>query len=460
MSPLKPGQKFAYGICRFGTSIFMNVTTLATYWIYANHFSLDPFLSGTGNAVGKIIIGLSGFIFGYISDILPPKWGRRKFFIWTGAPALALSFVMLFIPHLFIPINSQTSVFVWLLIWNSLFNLFYGYLLTPYQSWMAEITTEDDRVQISGIQNTTNLTSTLFGIGFSFLIAGMLEDAGGITSRTGTILLITIIVFAVIEVVAFLPALLTIKEEAVEREERNIWREFKIVLTNKNYVIWFMAQGIYSVGLSIINALVLDFATDILGLTGFVNTAIFGLTMFGTIMICFILWGYVAKKIGKKKSLIIGFSELVVVLPLTLIVGRIPVVPMLVQGGIFAVLIGIGLSAPYLFPYAIIADIADKDERITSENRAGMYTGFNSIPLNIFQALALLLVGFLGGLENNLGLLLLGPIAAGFILLSIPVIWFGNFDPFMEENGLAERTEQILEEVEDKNDVEIVETND
>ena len=128
MSKLSTGQKIAYGICRFGTSIFMNVATLATVWIYDNVFGLKdvPYMNATAVAIGKIIIAFSGFIFGYISDIIPgKKVGRRKFFIWTGAPLLALSFVMLFIPHLFLSPGQTIGVFVWLLVWNSMFNLFY-----------------------------------------------------------------------------------------------------------------------------------------------------------------------------------------------------------------------------------------------------------------------------------------------------------------------------------------------
>ncbi|HUU77737.1 MAG TPA: MFS transporter [candidate division Zixibacteria bacterium] len=435
MSKLTKGQKIAYGICRFGTSIFMNVATLATIWIYDNVYGLKdvPYMNATAVAIGKIIIAFSGFIFGYISDIIPgKKIGRRKFFIWTGAPLLALSFVMLFIPHLFISSDQTIAVFVWLLVWNSMFNLFYGYLLTPYQSWMTEVTTEDDRVQMSGIQNTTNLFSSLLGTGFVFLIPGLLglEEGQALSGTSSTVLIIIILVFAVIEVAVFLPALFMVKDEKVERKERKIMKEFKVVLTNKNYVIWFMGQGVYSMGLTLITALVLDFATDILGFTGITQTVIFGLSVFGTVMLCFAGWAYLSKKIGKKWALVAGFGFLALVLPLSALFIVLLETALTVMGYVYGFLIGLGLSAPYLFPYAIIADIADKDERVTKESRAGMYNGFNSIPLNIFQAIALILVGYLGNEYYVERLYWLGPIAAAFIAASLPILILGNFDPF------------------------------
>ncbi|MGC9779936.1 MAG: MFS transporter [Candidatus Heimdallarchaeota archaeon] len=460
MSILSTKQKVAYGICRFGTSIFMNMVSLATIWIYDNVFGLQDYIymNASAVAIGKIVIAFSGFIFGYISDILPPsKAGRRKIFIWIGSPLLALSFVMLFIPHLFISAESTLSVFFWLLIWNSSFNLFYGFLLTPYQSWMAEITTEEDRVSMSGLQNFTNLFSSLLGFGYVFLIPGLLKlsEGEGLSGTASTILLATIVGFAVIEMLFFLPTLLMIKEKDVERKERNLMREFKVVLSNKDYVIWFMAQGLYSMGLTLITALVLDFATDILGFTTMVPTVVFGLLVFGTVMVCFLAWIPISKRIGKKWSIIIGFSFLVLVLPFSMIFKIIPAGTLTFDyiGYLYAFLIGVGLSAPYLFPYAIVADIAAMDEKKTNEKRAGMYTGFNSIPLNIFQAIALILVGFLNDEYKIFRLYWLGPIAAVFILASLPVLMLGNFDPFISKEKEVKQLDSI------SNDKEIDETN-
>ena len=457
---LNRGQRIAFGFGKFGTAIFMQIATLAIVYIYSTAFELDQTLNAIGNAVGKIVIAFSGFIFGYISDILKnPRWGRRKFFVWTGAPALAISFVMLFIPHYFIPLDKDILVFIWLLVWNSMFNLFYGYLTTPYQAWMPEVTTEDDRVAMSGIQNAANLIATVGGLAFAFIFSGLLDEKikevgakNAIFSELGLILMIVVIVFAVIEVLAFLPVMLKVKEEPVVRKERNVLREFKIVLSNKNYVLWFTTQGIYSMGLTILTALTFNLIS-FLGLTGMTEFAVFAVAMFGTTMVSFIFWEKMSKKIGKRVGLFISYGCLIVILPLTLVLGKIPVIPDNVETWIFGLLLGFGLSTTYLFPNAIIGDLADEDERITKESRAGMYTGFNSIPLNIFQASAYLLfplihfphstgiktdllekvLPFLFRFRSGVGLEWLGPFVALFFLLSLPTIFFGNFDPFLDK---------------------------
>ena len=462
---LTRGQRIAFGFGKFGTAIFMQIVTIAIVYIYSTVFELNQVYNAVGNAVGKIIIAFSGFIFGYISDILKnPKWGRRKFFVWTGAPILAVSFVMLFIPHYFIPIGQDGLVFAWLLIWNSMFNLFYGYLTTPYQAWMPEVTTEDDRVAMSGLQNVANLIATVGGLALSFILTGKLDESikeiGAIETLKGplgTIILVAVIIFALIEVAAFLPVLLKVKEEPVVRKERNVMREFKVVLSNRNYVLWFITQGIYSVGLTVLTGLTFNLIS-FLGLNGITEFAVFAAAMFGTTMLSFILWERLSKKIGKRISLFISYGCLIVILPLTLVLGKIPVIPDNVETWVFGMLLGFGLSTTYILPNAVIGDLADEDERKTGESRAGMYTGFNSIPLNIFQAAAFFLIpvihfpndiGIRSTLVNEmintiddfparfafrsgLGLDWLGPIVAIFFLLSLPVIYFGNFDPFMD----------------------------
>ncbi len=456
MHKLTLRQRIYFGVGKFGTAIFMQVVTIATVYIYGSAFQLDYTLNAIGNAVGKIFIAFSGFIFGYISDILKnPKFGRRKFFVWTGAPILAVSFVMLFIPHFFIPLDKEILVFVWLLVWYALFNLFYGYLTTPYQAWMPEVTTEDDRVGMSAIQNTTNLFATIGGLAFAFIFSGLLDEKieevgpSAILGDLGIVLLVAVLIFAVIEVLAFLPVLLKVKEEPVERKERDILREFKVVLKNKNYVLWFITQGIYSMGLTILTALTFDLI-GFLGLTGMMDFAIFAVAMFGTTMLSFIFWERMSKRIGKRVGLLISYGCLILILPLTLVLGKIPVIPNNVETWIFGLLLGFGLSTTYLFPNAIIGDLADEDERITKESRAGMYTGFNSIPLNIFQATAYLLVPFIYNPEPGAtywGLKWLGPMVALFFLLSIPTIIIGNYDPFFDiiKTSAKVKTENNLE---------------
>ncbi len=472
-------QKIYYAICRFGSTILLNVVFIATFWMYTNQVELDPILNGVGNAVGKLVIGISSLLFGYLSDSLSSskaRMGRRKLFIWTGAPALALSFVMLFTPQLFIPASSQTIKFVWLLVWNALFHLFYGYLLIPFQSWMPEITNEEERVQVSGLQNSVNLVGSAVGSGFVLIMSGFIkDDPQGIYGPAGTYLLVFALIFAVIEMIFFLPALLKIKEKKVVHERRQLFSEIKVALRNRNYMIWVGGFTVLNVGVTLLTALMIDFIEQVLGVVSALQKFLFGTIMFLVVIISFFFWSRFSKRFGKKWSLIFSFSFLLFWMPLTPLVGKIPVIPPVVQGYVFGVIALFGMSSAYLFPYAILADFADEDERKTAENRSGMYTGFKSLPFNIAQATGFILAGFMrswsiekmfgyvgiGVVSNRitgisdsttpLGLIWLGPIVTIFLALSIPILWQGDFDPFLKDERVKKTS--IFKQIFNRNKV-------
>lgn len=434
-------QKISYGICRLGTSILLNIVTVFTFWAYKDIFAIPAELSGIGSAVGKIAIAFSGFLFGYISDAIDPskrKLGRRKLFIWIGAPLLAFSFVMLFTPHLFISAEHSIMRFVWLMIWNSMFHLFYGFLLTPFQAWMPEITSAEERINVSAIQNVANITASLIGAGYTLVIAQYYSQTGNLDRRTGILMLVFAIIFGIVEVLLFLPALIKIKEKKVPFVKRKIKEEISTTLRNRNYVIYMISFSIMWIGVTIITAMILDFINIILGFDTIRKTLVFAVVMFLALALGLTLWTVIGNKIGKKKSLIIGFAWSMIWMPLTPAIGRIPFIPLIVQGYVFGIGAVIGTSAAFLFGYAIISDIIDKDERETSQNRAGVYTGFKNIPINIGQASGYIIAGFLAVWKDDLGLTWLGPIAIIFIVIAFPIFLLGNFDPFLKQETKQE----------------------
>jgi len=188
------------------------------------------------------------------------------------------------------------------------------------------------------------------------------------------------------------------------------------------------------------SALILDFVENVIGIVNAKEKFLFAAVMLCVIVLGFLFWGRFAKKFGKKWSLIVAFTWLLIWVPITPLIGKITFISPIVQGYVFGIGTVFGISAVYLFSYAILADFADKDERDTFENRSGLYTGFKSLPFNIAQAIGFITAGFLRGWTKvvgsetiNLGLVWLGPICAIFILLSLPIIWKGDFDPFLKD---------------------------
>jgi Na+/melibiose symporter-like transporter len=326
---------------------------------------------------------------------------------------------------------------------------------------MPEITTDEERVQVSAYQNSVNLIGSAVGSGFVIIMSGFIADSPigiiygylssspqqvtqsvltngvptGIYGPAGTTLLIFAIAFAIVEILVFLPALLRIKEKRiVHKEKRKIFAELKIAFKNRNYMIWVGSFTILNIGVTIMTALLIDFLEKVVGVESAIQKTVFGAIMFLIIIVSFVFWSRFSKRFGKKWSLILSFTFLLIWMPLTPLVGAIPGIPAIVQGYLFSGVAMFGLASAYLFPYAILADFADADERKTQENRSGLYTGFKSLPFNIAQATGFLLAGLIRKWPD--GLRWLGTIVAPFLLLAIPIIWQGDFDPFLKDESV------------------------
>ncbi|MFW9778377.1 MAG: MFS transporter [Candidatus Heimdallarchaeota archaeon] len=451
-------EKSSYGIGRLGSSITINMADLFTGYVYFAFFGLeeDPFLAFFGVAIGKIVIAFTSYGAGYLSDrTYSRSWGRRRPFILIGAPLLAISFFLLYSPHLFLPPGSDPMViFGYLLTFNTLYQGLYGFLLTPFQAWMPEITTEKERLEVSGYQNTVNLIAFVIGAGSSFLLPALLggsSESINLTAPNGILpflsngLVITTLigVFAFAVVVFFIPSLINIRAKEVFIPQPSIREELNVIFGNRNYLWWTISRGLLSVGLSIIMGIILSWIDKALRF-GTLEYIIFGLTLLLTIFAGFYWWGKYGNREGKTRSFIYSTVWMIIFAPFASLVGQIQfvseIIPIYVQALVFVVFAGVGVAGFYLLPYAIVADIVEEDERRTGESRGGMYYGFESIPLNFFQFIGYLIVGVLlqslplftdwQGHQYSLGFLLWGPVAAVFILCSVLIFWQKvNADP-------------------------------
>jgi GPH family glycoside/pentoside/hexuronide:cation symporter len=461
-------EKVSYGIGRLGSSITMDLADLFTGYVYFAFFGLeeDPLLAFLGVAIGKIVIAFSSYFSGYISDRTQTRWGRRRPFIIIGAPILAIAFFFLYSPHLFLGSNREPIIiFSYLLFFNAIYQALYGFLLTPFQAWMPEITTEDERLEISGYQNTVNLISFVIGAGSAFLLPALLggssEDVDLAATNdfipfltNGLVITLIVGIFALAVVVFFLPSLINIRAKEIFIPQPNIREELSVIWENKNYIWWTISRGFLSVALSIIMGIVLSWIDKAFRF-GTIEYLIFGITLLITIFCGFIWWGKYGSKKGKTKSFIYATIWMAIFMPLTIVIGQIglfsniiditPNLDVLLQALFFVILAGVGVSGFYLLPYAIVADIVEEDERRTGESRGGMYYGFESIPLNFFQFIGFLIVGFL--LQNlpnytdwrlneySIGFLWWGPVAAIFIIISVLIFWKKvNADPLKEKS--------------------------
>ncbi|MFX0062190.1 MAG: MFS transporter [Candidatus Hermodarchaeota archaeon] len=444
---LNQKQKIFYGMGRFGSSLMLNLVSLFTLYVYVKYFALSGLYTGFAAALGKLAIAFASWLSGYFCDITPNnRFGRRKVWVIVFSPLLAFFFIMQFSPQLFVPLGNEILVFLYLSIFGSGFQACYGLLLTPFQAWMPEVVPESHRIEVSGYQNTANFIGNMLGTGLGFLLPSIIGDpeTANILGPAGFLLLACVLLIAGIELLFYLPSIFSVPDPPRENiPPPNPIRELMILLRNRNYVSWMLVNGVHTIGLTSLATIVLIYIDDVLqfAVTEYI---IFGVALFGTIILMFIFWGFFSNRYSKNRTYLVSQFFLALILPLTLVVGQgfIPLA-LLIQGIIFALLIAIGMSGYFILPYAIMGDIIEKDEQDTGEIRSGHYTGFFGLPLNIFQAGSVFLTGILvdvtilplvPGQEYSIGLILWGPICGFFIFLAVILFYFFvNADPLRKD---------------------------
>jgi len=436
-------KKIAYSMGRAGSSLLLMVVDFAGLNIYYFYFELDPFRAGISIALGYIVIGLSHYINGFLSDKTQTRFGRRKPYVMVGAPGLAISAFFIFVPYWFIwpspqprldPIY-QNLMFLYYIITVCVFKFFYAFLLTAYQAWLPEITTPEERPVVAAMQNTANWVGDGAGLVLSFM-TGLLF-AGGFLTDLGFAIVFT---SCLLEFLLYLPAVIFIRERPdIVVPKRFLIHETLTVLKNRNYVGWFMAVGFWSLTLSTVTNIIVPMAQHGLQLDT-TELMIAALILLVCIFIMLYVWSYIANRFGKGRTLTLALLLLACILPFSAVVGLPSLIPKFGQVILFVVPLASCIAAMFMMRYVGTADIARVDELMTGESRAGMYEGFLGVPLNVFQAIGSTFLGWLllilevtpGVAYPNYGLFWWGPIFAPFLVISAIILHFVNLDPDFE----------------------------
>ncbi|MHA1726855.1 MAG: MFS transporter [Promethearchaeota archaeon] len=418
-------KKILFASPRLGSSLVLGVEGFALFTLYYVAYGLDPILVGFAQAMGYLSIAAAQFLLGWVSDAKYTKWGRRKPFLIVFAPLLGISFIFLLLPGLILPnLNDKTLLFQWLLIWDIIFRASYA-VTTPYQAWLAELFPINERPIVSQAQNTFNFIGNgIMALTTLIVFTNVFDKLQADINTVPSEFLIIVVLFGAIAIILFSLICFVLPTEPHFPIDTDLIGNLKIILKNKNYNLVVLMQGISGFGWSIISTVMLTYTEVVLGL-GTMEYLIVAVCLLLGIFIFLYLWRKSIEKRGKKPTLLTIFIAAVVFLPITLL-GLVPTISPLLLGIFFILGIAAILGGWFLFPYIMYADLADDDSKTTGALKAGIYVGYPSIILNIFQAVGVFLLGLITSLPEitvgtntfSLGLVVWGPICSVILLIS------------------------------------------
>jgi GPH family glycoside/pentoside/hexuronide:cation symporter len=444
-------KKVAYGMGRFGSSLMLSLVGLTAFYIYGEHFELNWILDGIALATSYIVIGLTHWLTGYYSDSIDTRWGRRKPFVIVGAPGLAISGFLIYIPNWFMDTadpSNQLPLFGYVLLFLCLFKFFYAFLLTAFQAWMPEITDEDERPLVSSMQNTANWVANGIGLVFGFIVPLLFIETP--SPGLSTLGFMIVLIFSVMIVLFYLPSIIFVREKpGIVIPERSLKDETKTILKNDVFVKFIFVMGFASFSFSAITTEIVGYANEVLLLTSIESLIPPAIALLISIIIFFYIWTKILKRIGKGRLYSYSYTALAILMFLSPVIGMlVGVISNVIVATIYFIPLAAFMAVHFIMSYVVPADIAHVDELKSGKSRAGIYEGFKGVPLNIFQAITGLSLGWLMEYSKVMtgstyfGYLWFGPIFAPFLIISVLILRKTNIDPDFE----ALREESVIEE--------------
>jgi GPH family glycoside/pentoside/hexuronide:cation symporter len=416
--PRRDALLFASG--SFAGNLVSRVMTAWLFYFYAANSDdadiprrVPVLVVGAILTAAMVIDAIDDPLIGYWSDRTRSRWGRRIPFILFATPPWALVFVLLWLP----PAGGESAVnavylFVILIVFHALGTLSGG----PLESLLPEIAPASaDRVRIVVWQVVFGTLSAVVAL----VAAGPLIDAAGFAAMGG-----------IVAVLAFGSRSLALAgawrhaRRDVPPATLALLPALRATLRNDQFLAFLPSFVLFNMGITLMTAAMPFFVEEVIqrgeGRVG-TYTAILSAAPIAVMLVSLPLVYRLALRWGKARvyarTMLLG----ALYLPLLFFMGFVPGVPRLLQAVLFLAPAGLAMVGVFVFPNALLADIADYDELRTGMRREASYYGTQNLIEGVVEALhAAILAGLLvvgGTASNPLGLRLVGVVAGASILL-------------------------------------------
>jgi GPH family glycoside/pentoside/hexuronide:cation symporter len=427
---LSLGSKVQYGLADLGFALITSAMQFFLLFYYTDVAGINPALAGAALMVGKLTWdALNDPLFGYWSDRTRSRFGRRRIYMLLGAVPLGIAaWVMFSLPK---GLTGVAAFFAILLsFW--LVDTFHTMTTTPYYALTPELTRDyNERASLTSIRMVFSVLGYILGAALTTILAGIFQSSGlnmqQAWSATGA-------VFGVVAITTTLLTTFSVKEKPELAGEPSKLPPIKAVLTsfkNKPFIILMIAFILSSFSFTILTGLVPYFIQYQLDMGDQVSFVL--LVMLVMIGIFLIPAKIVSDKINKGPSYALGLfiASLAVMTSFFFPRGPTPLIY------VVAAVAGIGFSAQWVFPWSMLPDVVEHDEKMTGERREGIYYGLWAFLTKFTSALGIAVSGWALGLFGYVpnvvqtthalfGIRLFFSIVPGVvILLSLPfLIWY------------------------------------
>ncbi len=381
------GTKVRYGLADLGFALMTSAMQFFLLFYYTDVAGINPALAGVALLVGKLAWdAINDPLFGYWSDRTRSRFGRRRIWMLIGAVPLGIAaWIMFSLPKGL----TGAPAFLAVLLSFWLVDTFHTMTTTPYYALTPELTRDySERASLTSIRMVYSVVGYILGAAVTTLLAGIFHGAGlnlqQAWSATGA-------VFGGIVITTTLVTTLSVRERPEVAGEPSQLPPVKALLTsfrNRPFIILMIAQFLSSFSFTVLTALVPYFIQYQLGMGDQVSFVL--LVMLVMIGLFLIPAKKVSDRINKGPAYALGLAIASVAIITTFFFPSGPTNLIYVV----AAIAGMGFSSQWVFPWSMLPDVVEYDEKMTGERREGVYYGLWAFLSKFTSALGVAVSGW------------------------------------------------------------------
>lgn len=379
-------SRVAYGLADiYGGGAFVIIGTFFTVFL-TKALGMPTALAGTIPLIGKVWDAITDPLMGNICDRTQSRFGAKRFYLLIGSIISAITFILMWIS--FGTSNVMGQYFFYMLMYM-LFSTGFTIVMVPYNALLPDMV-EDYNVR-SRFSGTRMICST-----FGAILAGLIPTLVIKDNTNAASYLTVALLFGVVFFVVILITFLGTWEKQKEPVKVGFAQSFTQSLTVYKSRSYRLFIGIFLFGQAaadFVTGLAVYYIDDVLNAYGGGRfTYLMGVILVSQ-FVGTILFSIIMPKTSKKFPILFG-SPLRIVATLAMLFFSY-------EGANFTVIliltffVGLGMAGTSTSIYAILADMADVDELITSVNRPAVCSAMATFVRKIAQGLSSAIIGLL-----------------------------------------------------------------
>jgi glycoside/pentoside/hexuronide:cation symporter, GPH family len=422
---LSRATKLLYGVGDVGNAVVNSALQFFLLLFYTDAALIAPALASSALLIGKFWDAVNDPLCGWLSDRTRSRFGKRRSWMIFGALPLAISIMLLWrVPGGL----SNAWIFVWIAGTFVLFDTLWTATNVPYYALTAELTDDyDERASLTAYRMVLAVPGYMVGAALTPIIVGLFVSQRAGYGAVG-------VLYGALATATLWIAAAGLRERKVIAESRSQSRPLRALrdaLKNRPFVQLVAAYLVANMAFALVKTLLAYFLTYQLGMKDQVPAVMFVLLLFVALFL--FPWKMLSDRWNKGPAYALGLAIGGLAVALTFLLPNRPT-PWVY---LIAVVAGIGFSANWVFPWAMVPDVVEYDRIKTGEHRGGIYYGVWGLAMKLSEAMGIAASGwvlqlyrYVPNVEQSahtlLGIrLFFGPVPLLFFVIALPLlIWY------------------------------------